>query len=164
MREFIVQQKIPLILLVVLALIGYVYFLRAQRAKELVYQVTELQQDIAGLPEPVSHRGRSEDGVGFSWIHSIPGFLKDLTQWSQERSMLIISVEPGEPNAKRGYTEQPVRLKVQAGFREIGNYLALLEGLPRPVQVTGLQLESLPSVSPDLLARLDLVLYIKDAI
>ncbi len=162
MREKINQHKIPALLLAILIAVLYFFFLRTQTAKALTQQATALQQEIATLPEPSAYK-RPGMSATFSWIHSIPDFLNDLTQWAKKRSVLIVSIEPGIPIKQTGYTEQPVKLAIQGRFREVGDYLTFLEDLPRPALVTGIQLTSPTAIFPDLAANLDLVIYIKDA-
>lgn len=161
MRSELNQHKVPAALVAILIAALYFFFLRAQTAKALTQQVETLQEEIAALPEPASYK---QPGMGptFSWIRSMPDFLRDLTQWAKNRSIDIVSIEPGETQQQNGYTEQPVRIEIQGRFRTIGNYLTFLEELPRPIQIIGLGLTSPADIAPDLLARLELVVYIRD--
>jgi len=155
------QYKVPAILLTVLIAALYLLFLRAQTAKTLTQQADTMQEEIAALPLPSAHK-RPDLGVTFSWIRSMPDFLRDLTLWAKNRSMTIVSIEPGETRQHNGYSAQPVKIEIQGGFRPIGNYLTFLEKLPRPIQVMGLRLTRPSSIKPDLLAKLELIIYIRD--
>jgi len=156
------QHKVPLFLVAVLTAVLYVFFLRTGTAKTLVQQSTVLKQEIAALPEVTSVR-RLGMGTTFSWIRSIPNFLSDLTQWAKNHAIVIVSIEPGLQKEQVGYTEQPVKLEIQGRFRKIGDYLTFLEDLPRPLLVTDIRFTSPTAISPDLLANLELLIYIKDA-
>jgi len=162
MRELMTRHKISIVLFAVWLVGGTVLFLRIQEGKRLAQQVAALQQEIAALPPPAPDLKLRGMGEAFSWIDSMPDFLMDLTLWSKKRSIAIVSIEPGEAAYKAGYTEQPVKLLLQGRFLDVGTYLTFLEDLPRPMQVTGLQLTRSATEAPDLLAHLDLVVYIRD--
>ncbi len=161
MRDLLNRYKVPVILLAIWLGVSTVFFLRVKSAKALTHQVEALQQEIAALPEPTarSHFGLS---ATFSWIDSIPDFLLDMTQWAKERSLEIVSIEPGQSKKEQGYTEQPVSLTLEGRYRAVGNYLSYLEDLPRPMQITGVRLSNPSDVAPDLKARLELVIYIRE--
>ncbi len=163
MRTLIARHKIVLVLFALWLFVAYVFFLRLEEKQGLVGQVTLLQQEIAVLPQPAADRRMKDMGETFSWIDSMPDFLMDLTKWAKKRSIVIVTIEPEKTDYKEGYIEQPVKLELQGRFRTIGEYLTFLEDLPRPVQVTGLQITSPETVAPDILARLNLVVYIRDA-
>ncbi len=161
MRAQIKPHKAPAILLAILVVALYLFFLRAQTAKTLTQQANTMHKEIAALPEPSAYK-QAGMGVTFSWIRSMPDFLRDLTLWAKDRSIVIVSIEPGQTQQQNGYTEQAVKIEIQGRFRTIGNYLTFLEELPRPIQVMGLRLTSLSAIAPDLLANLQLVIYIRD--
>ncbi len=163
MRTFLIQHKISVILCAILVAGSYFYFQRVQEASTLTQQAAVLQTEISNMPEPDVLFREKRKGVTFSWIQSVPDFLRELNKWARKRSIGIVSIEPKEPTLKEGYIEQPIKLEVQGRFRAIGDYLSFLEGLPRPLQVTGLKLTSPEELAPDLKAKFELVLYIKDA-
>ncbi|MFQ5598425.1 MAG: type 4a pilus biogenesis protein PilO [Nitrospiria bacterium] len=166
MRELAVRYKMPFILFAMWVGVAYLYILRVEEVKALNLQRAALQKEISAMPEPPSPRSLESRGVRFSWPDSVPEFLRDLTRWSREKSLVVVSIEPGDPTIKEDYTEQPVTLEVQGPYRSIGNYLGFLESLPRPLQVTGFRISRVaspsPKVSSDLLARLKLTLYIRE--
>jgi type IV pilus assembly protein PilO len=73
--------------------------------------------------------------------------LTQITQAGEQAGVTFELFKPQASKPQEFYNENPVDIKVEGGFHQVGIFLARVANLPRIVNVTGLQLEALPSQS-----------------
>lgn len=102
--------------------------------------------------------GKAEDLFpGGSRLSSL---LEEMTRLARLRQIEFVSVRPDAIEDKGTYLQLTLQIDVQSRFRELGDYLLMLENLPRAVVVKDLKVESRADLNPSVLAHLKTVTYL----
>jgi hypothetical protein len=157
MNGLLKDRRVTLLLLGILILLSLFYALRSREVNRLFARVSALEREVALFSDSSSPKTPAMEEGTVPTV-TIAGLLGELTQIGKKESIQIIDLQPGEPQSRGNYVEQPVHLEVQAGFREVGEYLVLLEDLQKPVNITSLRLEKSTLDPSELSASIDLVL------
>lgn len=129
----------------------------------------ELKADIRNERELKVQAGqyaeRAEKGLArFVAAAEVPKLLEGLSGLARQSGVKIISVEPGETQRSRAmepYGRVPIRLSAEAGFHELGRFLAALETSKTFFGIRGLKIQPNGSDLKRQLVELDLFVYRK---
>ena len=83
-----------------------------------------------------------------------------MTRLARLRQIEFVSVRPEAIEDKGAYFQLTLQIDVQSRFREFGDYLLMLENLPRAVIVKELKVETRTDLNPSILAHLKTVTYL----
>ncbi len=76
------------------------------------------------------------------------------------RRIEFVSVRPEAIEDKGTYLQLTLQIDTQSRFRELGEYLLMLENLPRAVIVKDLKVEGLSQDGPSVLSHLKTMTYL----
>jgi|GEM_PF-6438580 len=159
MRSFPVDPRVAVMVLVIASALGGVSFRKGREVKGLMAEVASLERELALTRPPVPVQNPKVNWVAVT----IPSLLDDLARMGSQKSVEMTLVQPGEAAQKEGYIEQPVHLELEGKYRDIGEYLSLVERLQKTIRITGLKLEKSSSGPPLISAVLDLMVYRRGA-
>lgn len=176
------RERILLIATVVVVLFSiwsYLYLPKSRQVRDTRTQIAQAQAEItklsAQLPELKKKaeelrliRQKSEvTGALSSKIGDLmPGgsrlssLLEEMTRLARLRQVEFVSIRPEAIEDRGNYSELSLRIDVKSRFREMGDYLLMLENLPRAIRVKEVKVETNASISPDILAHLQVLTYI----
>lgn len=151
-------------------LIFFVYQPRRAEHLQLDVQKKTLQQEISALSAALPilmQKAEKEKEDPFSEPEtplilsdaSLSAILAEIGRQARIKEIQLIELKPSLADKKEGYEILPIRIKVRARFFNLGEYLATLERLPRPIAVERLKIESTPETSPDVIAEMLLHIY-----
>ena len=121
-------------------------------------RLQELQQSAQSKEASREFSAKAGDILpGGSRLSSV---LEELTRLARLRQIEFVSVRPESIEDKGTYLQLTLQIDVKSRFRELGDYLLMLENLPRAVVVKRLKVEAQPEVSPSVLAHLKTVTYL----
>jgi Tfp pilus assembly protein PilO len=133
--------------------IGQAQVMNAQRRA----QVQELDQ---------ARRDREvADEISFKAPDILPGgnelssFLEELTRLARLRQVDFVSIRPQSVEDRETYTQMNLNIDVKARFRQFGEYLLMLEDLPRAIIVEEVRVETTPETSPFIIGHLNAVTF-----
>lgn len=86
--------------------------------------------------------------------------LEEMTRLARLRQIEFVSVRPDAIEDKGTFFQLTLQIDVQSRFRELGDYLLMLENLPRAVVVKELRVETRADLNPSVLAHLKTVTYL----
>jgi Tfp pilus assembly protein PilO len=164
---------------VLFVLIVYLLVPMVRSAKDLTAQKvslkTEIDQGMTGIPrlrnraEELRQASRAE-GVGavtsgksdalFPRGSRLSALLEEMTRLARIRQIEIVSVRPEAIEDKGTYLQLTLQIDVQSRFRELADYLLMVENLPRAVVVRDLKVETRTDLSPAVLGHLKTVTYL----
>lgn len=90
----------------------------------------------------------------------LSALLEEMTRLARLRQIEFVSVRPDAIEDKGTYFQLTLQIDVQSRFRELGDYLLMLENLPRAVVVKELKVETRADLNPSILAHLKTVTYL----
>lgn len=128
-------------------------------AREQLPLLSRQYESLKALQPP------GETGGGFSGQLNevLPGgsrlsaVLEEVTRLARLRQVEFVSIRPNAVADKGDYLQLNLQIDLQSRFRELGDYLLMLENLPRPLVVENLKVESRGEISPMIQAHLTTV-------
>lgn len=176
------RERVVLIVAVVVAflvLTNYLFLPKWTQAREARTQISFAQSEIARLsaqlPElkkkaeelrAVVPKAQATTAFSSRIGDLMPGgsrlssLLEEMTRLARMRQVEFVSIRPEAIEDKGGYLELSLRLDIKSRFREMGDYLLMLENLPRALRVKEVKVETNPSISPDVLTHLQVLTYV----
>jgi len=120
-------------------------------------QSEELRQAKA---REVSAEFSGKAGDLFPGGSRLSSLLEEMTRLARLRRIEFIAIRPDAIVDKGSYLQLNFQMDVQCRFRELGDYLLMLENLPRAIVVNELKIESRADLNPAVLAHLKAVTYL----
>ncbi len=176
------RERVLLIVTVIVVLFAtwsYLYLPKSRQVREARAQIVLAQAEIAKLSaQHPEMRKKAEElrlvrqkgevtGAFLSKIGDLmPGgsrlssLLEEMTRLARQRRVEFVSIRPEAIEDRGNYLELSLRIDVKSRFREMGDYLLMLENLPRAIRVKEVKVETNASISPDILAHLQALTYI----
>jgi len=176
------RERLILIVTVVvvfLTVTNYLFIPKWTQARETRTQINLAQAEIARLsvqlPELkkkaeelriVGHKAQATSAFSSKIGDLMPGgsrlssLLEELTRLARLRQVEFVSIRPESVEDKGSYLELSIRLDIKSRFREMGDYLLMLENLPRAVRIKEVKVETNSSISPDVLTHLQALTYV----
>jgi Tfp pilus assembly protein PilO len=161
------------------ALIVYLLMPMVRNAKGLTAQTdtlkAEIDQGMTRIPPlrkqaEALRQGSQATGVSadvsgkagdlFPGGSRLSALLEEMTRLARLRQVEFVSVRPDAIEDKGTYLQLTLQIDVQSRFRELADYLLMLENLPRAVIVKDLKVETRTDVSPAVLGHLKTVTYL----
>lgn len=84
----------------------------------------------------------------------LSSFLEELNRLARLRQVEIVSIRPEGFEDKEAYLEMNFRMDLKSRFRHLGEYLMMLENLPRAIIVNDIKIESSVENNPYIIAQL----------
>lgn len=176
------RERVLFILTASAVLFGYLtYFMMPmiRNARDLTVQKVSLKAEIdQGMAQIPLLRKRAEElhqaseakGVSaeisgkvgdlFPGGSRLSALLEEMTRLARLRQIEFVSIHPDAIEDKGTYFQLTLQIDVQSRFRELGDYLLMLENLPRAVIVKELKVETRADLNPSILAHLKTVTYL----
>jgi Tfp pilus assembly protein PilO len=176
------RERVLFILTASAVLFGYLtYFMMPmiRSARDLTVQKVSLKAEIdRGMAQIPLLRKRAEELYQASTAQDVsaeisgkagdlfPGgsrlssLLEEMTRLARLRQIEFVSIRPDAIEDKGTYFQLTLQIDVQSRFRELGDYLLMLENLPRAVVVKELKVETRADLNPSILAHLKTVTYL----
>jgi len=157
------------------------YFLipMVRSAKDLAVQKVALKSEIdQGTTQIPLLRKRAEDlskssqanetsaefagkaGDLFPGGSRLSSLLEEMTRLARLRQIEFVSIRPESVEDKGAYLQLTLQIDLQSRFRELGDYLRMLENLPRAVVVKEVKVETRSDINPSVLAHLKTITYL----
>lgn len=121
-------------------------------------RATELHQTFQA--QGVSNEISGKAGDLFPGGSRLSALLEEITRLARLRQIEFVSVRPDAIEDKGPYLQLTLQIDVQSRFRELADYLLMLENLPRAVVVRDLKVETRADISPGVLGHLKTVTYL----
>lgn len=146
---------------------------RVMEREKLHTQKTALQQEVSALssalPVLIQKADETKGVKPFPpavapWVDSetsLSMILEEIARQARLQEVQLIELKPGIAEKKEGYDILPLQMKTRSRFRNIGEYLASLERLSRPVTVNHLKIESTEETTPYIVVEMTLHIYKK---
>ncbi len=176
------RERVLFILTASAVLFGYLtYFMMPmiRNARDLTVQKVslkaEIDQEMAQIPllrkrAEELHQASEAKGVSaeisgkvgdlFPGGSRLSALLEEMTRLARLRQIEFVSIHPDAIEDKGTYFQLTLQIDVQSRFRELGDYLLMLENLPRAVIVKELKVETRADLNPSVLAHLKTVTYL----
>jgi Tfp pilus assembly protein PilO len=90
----------------------------------------------------------------------LSALLEEITRLAHLRQIEFVSIRPDSVEDKGAYLQMTLQIDVQSRFRELGDYLLMLEDLPRAVVVKEIKIEAQADSTPSVLAHLKTITYL----
>ncbi|MEK7824817.1 MAG: type 4a pilus biogenesis protein PilO [Nitrospirota bacterium] len=175
-REKIVS--IFVVLLITLSSAGYLY-LPARReadrisddARSLKMEIDLLETQIPDLKKRTDDLMQGDEGAEVAGEISrkigdvLPGgdrlsvLLEEITRLARRRRVDFVSIRPEGIEDKGSYIELAMKIAIKSRYRELGEYLGMIEGLPRTIKIKDIKVESNAGINPQVMGQLDVVTY-----
>lgn len=127
-------------------------------------QLPDLRRRINELNKIEDGR-RAEDGISRKIGDILPGgdslsvLLEEITRLARWKKVDFISIRPFGIEDKGSYLELAMKIAIKSRYRQVGEYLGMLENLPRAVKIRDIKVESNGGINPYVMCHLDLVTY-----
>jgi len=118
----------------------------------------ELRQSAQGKETSAELAGKAGDL--FPGGSRLSELLEEMTRLARLRQIEFVSIRPDSIEDKGAYLQLTLQIDVQSRFRELGDYLLMLENLPRAVVVKEIKVETRTDISPSVLAHLKTITYL----
>ncbi|MBI3804794.1 MAG: type 4a pilus biogenesis protein PilO [Nitrospirae bacterium] len=170
------RERILFVTTVMVALCMLIIFVlqpRVVERRKLDSQKKTLQQEISALSSALPillQRAEAEKANPPSKPRpelveaSLSSILDEIGRKARMREVQVIELKPSLPETKEGIEVLPIQMKTRSRFFSLGDYIAALEGLPRPIAITRLKIESRTETSPEVAAEMTLYIYKKRGI
>ena len=86
--------------------------------------------------------------------------LEELTRLARFRKIDFVAIRPDSILDKGSYLELTLQIDVKSRFQQLGDYLRMLENLPRAIVVKDLKIETRADISPFVQTRLETVTFL----
>ncbi|MBI3994621.1 MAG: type 4a pilus biogenesis protein PilO [Nitrospirae bacterium] len=176
------RERVLFILTAVAVIFAYLHYFMMpmiRSARDLTVRKvslkTEIDQGMAQIPlllkrsdelheaaqaKEVSTEFSGKVGDLFPGGSRLSVLLEEMTRLARLRQIEFVSVRPEAIEDKGTFFQLTLQIDVQSRFRELGDYLLMLENLPRAVIVKELRIETRSDLNPDILAHLKTVTYL----
>lgn len=164
--------------LITLLLAGYLYIPERREVERISREVRSLKIEIDLLSKQLPELERKaddlrqiEEGTEMAGEISrkigdmLPGgdrlsiLLEEITRLARRRRVDFISIRPEGIEDKGSYLELAMKIAIKSRYRELGEYLGMLENLPRAIKIKDIKVESNAGINPYVMGRLDVVTY-----
>ena len=105
-------------------------------------------------------------GVSLKASDVLPGgtqlssFLEELNRLARHHQVEFVSIRPEGIEDKEAYLEMILRINLKSRFRQLGEYLMMLENLPRAIIVKDIKIESSAENDPYIMTQLKAVTFL----
>ena len=159
--------------------LGYFLIPLVRSSKDLAVQKVAIKAEIdQGTTQIPLLRKRAEDlnnlsqgkeasaefagkaGDLFPGGSRLSSLLEEMTRLARLRQIEFVSIRPESIEDKGAYLQLTLQIDVQSRFRELGDYLRMLENLPRAVVVKEVKIETRSDINPAVLAHLKTITYV----
>lgn len=166
------------IFLITLLLAGYLYIPERREVERISREVRSLKIEIDLLSKQLPELERKaddlrqiEEGTEMAGEISrkigdmLPGgdrlsiLLEEITRLARRRKVDFISIRPEGIEDKGSYLELAMKIAIKSRYRELGEYLGMLENLPRAIKIKDIKVESNAGINPYVMGHLDVVTY-----
>lgn len=175
-REKIIS--IFVVLLITLSLAGYLYLPERREAERISSDVRSLKMEIDLLERQIPDlKKRSDDlmqtdegaevagEISRKMGDILPGgdrlsvLLEEITRLARRRRVDFISIRPEGIEDKGSYIELAMKIAIKSRYTELGEYLGMIESLPRTIKIKDIKVESNAGINPHVMGQLDVVTY-----
>lgn len=175
-REKIIS--IFVVLLVTLSLAGYLYLPERREAERISSDVRSLKMEIdlletqlPDLKKRTDDLMQADEGeevageISRKMGDMLPGgdrlsvLLEEITRLARRRRVDFISIRPEGIEDKGSYIEIAMKIAIKSRYRELGEYLGMIESLPRTIKIKDIKVESNAGINPHVMGQLDVVTY-----
>ncbi len=175
-REKIIS--IFVVLLITLSLVGYLYLPERREAERISSDIRSLKMEIDLLERQIPNlKKRSDDlmqadegaevagEISRKMGDMLPGgdrlsvLLEEITRLARRRRVDFISIRPEGIEDKGSYIELAMKIAIKSRYTELGEYLGMIEGLPRTIKIKDIKVESNAGINPHVMGQLDVVTY-----
>ncbi|MEK7307217.1 MAG: type 4a pilus biogenesis protein PilO [Nitrospirota bacterium] len=176
-REKIIS--IFVVLLVTLSLAGYLYLPERREAERISSDVRSLKMEIdlletqlPDLKKRTDDLMQADEGeevageISRKMGDMLPGgdrlsvLLEEITRLARRRRVDFISIRPEGIEDKGSYIEIAMKIAIKSRYRELGEYLGMIESLPRTIKIKDIKVESNAGINPHVMGQLDVVTYV----
>ncbi|MEK6576863.1 MAG: type 4a pilus biogenesis protein PilO [Nitrospirota bacterium] len=176
-REKIIS--IFVVLLVTLSLAGYLYLPERREAERISSDVRSLKMEIdlletqlPDLKKRTDDLMQADEGeevageISRKMGDMLPGgdrlsvLLEEITRLARRRRVDFISIRPEGIEDKGSYIELAMKIAIKSRYRELGEYLGMIESLPRTIKIKDIKVESNAGINPHVMGQLDVVTYV----
>jgi Tfp pilus assembly protein PilO len=176
------RERVILIITVVVAFIAvlnYLYLPKWRQVREGRTQIAQARAEIANLSVQLPElkkkaeelqliRQKAEATGAFSSRignlmpegSRLSSLLEEITRLARQRRVEFVSIRPEAVEDKGNYLELSLRIDIKSRFREMGDYLLMLENIPRALRIKEVKVETNATTSPDVLTHLQVLTYI----
>lgn len=166
------------ILLITLSLLGYLYIPERREVRRLNNDVQSLKAEIDILSKQLPELKRRADDLrqikeGMEMAGEIskkiedmlPGgdrlsiLLEEITRLARRGKVDFVSIRPEGIEDKGSYLELGMKIAIKSRFKELGEYLSMLESLPRTIKIKDIKVESNAGINPYVMGHLDVVTF-----
>lgn len=152
------------------SLIFFIYQPRMAERQRLGEQKKTLQQEVSALSSTLpllmkkaeAEKGNSASDPQSALVlsdASLSAILEEIGRQARIREVQLVELKPSPAEKKDGYEILPIQMRSRSRFFNLGEYIAALERLPRPIIVEHLKIESTPETSPEVIADMVLRVY-----
>ena len=133
----------------------------------------KLQQELVALqatldrlrPSTAAHPIAAADSAGASAAlqptdSRISPVLEEMARVARATDVEVTTVRPQTVTDHEDYLAMAIHLELKAGFRELADYLRMLEELPRLTEVRSFKLQADPAAGPMVTAELETFSYV----
>jgi type II secretory pathway component PulM len=144
-----------------------------QLASSRMAERDKLQQEISTLqatldrlrPSTAAHPIAAADSAGASATlqpadNRISPVLEEMARVARATDVEVVTVRPQTVTDHEDYQAMAIHVELKAGFRELADYLRMLEELPRLTEVRSFKLQAEPGVSSLVTAELETLFYV----
>ncbi len=175
-REKIIS--IFVVLLITLSLAGYLYLPERREAGRISSDIWSLKMEIDLLETQIPDlKKRSDDLMQANEVAEVAGeisrkmgdmfpagdrlsvLLEEITRLARRRRVDFISIRPEAIEDKGSYIELAMKIAIKSRYRELGEYLGMIESLPRTIKIKDIKVESNAGINPHVMGQLDVVTY-----
>jgi Tfp pilus assembly protein PilO len=91
--------------------------------------------------------------------NELSSLIEELTRLARLRQVDFVSIRPLNIEEKGAYMQLTLKIDVKARFRQFGEYLLMLEDLPRAIIVEEVRIETTPETSPFVIGHLSALTF-----
>lgn len=162
------RERILFVSTLMAALYALTFFVIQPRMAErqrLDAQKKSLQQEVSALSSTIpilmqkAEAGKTIPTPVVLTDTSLSNILEEIGRQARIKEVQLIELKPSIAEKKEGYEVIPIQIKSRSRFFNLGEYVAALERLPRPIIVERLKIESTPETSPEVIADMILQVY-----
>lgn len=136
---------------------------RIQKMKARVAEERDKNRTLAGIggveKEIASYQPRIASERNNEWLR------RSVTEMADQYRVKIVSISPQAPDDKEVYVRLPLKLEVECGYHQLGEFISRLESSKEFIKVDGLDLTVKEAEEGRMVARVSLIVstfYLKD--
>ena len=128
-----------------------------------IIQATAINQQLRTRIQALQEVKKGKEVAGdipLKALDILPGsselssLLEELTQLARQRQVEVVTIRPESVEHKQAYVQMNLRIDVKARFLHLGEYLMMLEDLPRAIIVEDMKVETTPETAPIVMGHL----------